>query len=876
MAKGIPSGTVTFLFTDIEGSTALAQQYPGQWELMRARHHELMHPAMRAHDGLVFEIVGDAFCVAFHTARQALGAAVEAQRVLHAEPWEPASVRVRMGIHTGTAEPDGGGGYHGYTALARTQRLMSSGHGGQVLVSLSTEQLVREDPPPGVSLRDVGEKRLKDLVFPERIFQLVISGLPEEFPPLKTLDAYRHNLPPQMTSFIGREEEISEVTQAVRTHRLVTLTGPGGAGKTRLALQVAADLLDDFPDGAWFVELASLEDPKFLPQAVLAAFGVSERPGRTATQSLLDFLRSKHLLLVLDNCEHLIASSAELTGALLTGVEIIRIMTTSREPLGVGGEAAWPVPALSFPDIQHVPGIDLLSQYEAVRLFTERARLVQPHFTVTESNAAAVAQICSRLDGIPLAIELAAARVKTLGTEQIAARLDDRFKILTANSRTALPRHQTLRAALDWSHALLSEAEQLLLHRLSVFAGGWTLEAAEDVCNLEGDQLDILDLLARLVDKSWVQVSDASGSTRYRMLETTRQYAREHWNAAGEPDAIRKQHAEYFAALAEGAASEWERAGFGAFLPVSGEQDNILTALEWALSGQAVQIGARLAAEMANIWDGHSLTTLQAHWARRARSYVRDLPPEVKARVLGAAARAESVQNNMEVAKQLGLQALAMFRDLGNAYRVGRTLVDLVSSTVDAPTEYAQAKAWQAEAVAIARAGGHLWLESTALIVLGEVARAAGDYATARTAYEDALQHAVRTGDPMMESISCYDLSIVRAHGQEYGLALDAGRRALRLTSEHRFDVHSAYFLTGVAGAIGGLGKPEIAARLYGASEALLESLGSVLQPSDVPDCERGRAGARALTGSERFEALIREGRSMTLGQATALALSGA
>src|SRR5687768_15276905 len=367
--------------------------------------------------------------------------------------------------------------------MSRVQRLMSAGHGGQVLISAATQELLLEDLPEKVSLRDLGERRLKDLIRPEHIYQLVIPGLPLEFPPLKTLDFYRHNLPVQLTSFIGREKEMEEGRQAILTHRLVTLTGVGGTGKTRLSLQIAADVLDQFQDGVWFVELAPISDPNLVPQAIFSCLGIPEQPGQTILQLLLDYLRAKKLLLVLDNCEHLIAACAELVDTLLGKAPAVKIIATSREALGVSGEMIWHVPSLSLPDARQVPTIAELSQYEAVQLFIERAMLVQSHFQITNANAPAVALICFRLDGIPLAIELAAARVKGLSAEQIASRLDDRFRLLTGGSRTALPRQQTLQATMDWSYELLSEAERALLCRLSVFAGGWTLEAAEGVCS---------------------------------------------------------------------------------------------------------------------------------------------------------------------------------------------------------------------------------------------------------------------------------------------------------------------------------------------------------------------------------------------------------
>ncbi len=540
----LPTGTVTFLFTDIEGSTQLWEQHPTAMQAALAQHDAILRQAIEANGGYVFKTVGDAFCAAFPTAPEALNAALETQRALNktSEVLETSEVwplRVRVGLHTGAAE-ERDHDYFGPT-LNRVARMFSAGHGGQTILSLATYELVRDHLPSGAALRDLGEHRLKDLTRPEHIFQLLAPDLPADFPPLKTLDAWPNNLPVQLTSFVGREKEMAEIKQQLAPLvpsgrggggegrvRLLTLTGPGGTGKTRLSLQTAADLLDAFANGVWLVELAPLADPALVPQTVATALGVREQQGRPVQATLTDYLREKKLLLILDNCEHLVEACASLADALLHACPGLKILASSREALGIAGEAPYRVPSLAIPDPRHLPPLETLTQYEAVRLFIERATTALPAFTVTNDNAPALAQICHRLDGIPLALELAAARVKLLRVEQIAARLDDRFRLLTGGSRTALPRQQTLRALIDWSYDLLSEPERALLQRLAVFAGGWTLEAAEAVCSeqkavgsgqkAEDKTLpsafrilpsafrilpsDVLDLLSRLVDKS--------------------------------------------------------------------------------------------------------------------------------------------------------------------------------------------------------------------------------------------------------------------------------------------------------------------------------------------------------------------------------------
>jgi predicted ATPase/class 3 adenylate cyclase len=586
-----PSGTVTFLFTDIEGSTKLSQQYPEAMPRLMARHNEILTQSIQAHEGYVYEVAGDSFCGAFSSAIDAVSAALDAQHRLHNEVWSPAPIKVRMGMHTGTVKLSNENTYTGYATLALAQRVMSAGHGGQILLSGATRELVRDSLPENTEMVDLGERRLKDLLRPERLYQLNALGLPIKFPPLNTLDVFPNNLPMQMTTFIGREKVIAEIKEGLADHRLVTLTGSGGTGKTRLSLQVAADLFDQFPHGTWFVELAPLTDPELIPQTILSTIGVNEQAGRAPIELLKEYLHGKKSLIILDNCEHLIEASARVTDILLNAAPDLKILASSREALGLKGELSYPVPPLSLPDIKHLPIAEQLSQYESVRLFIDRASLISPHFIVDRDNAPFIAQICYRLDGIPLAIELAAARVKVLTVEQISNRLDDRFRLLTGGSRTALPRQQTLRALIDWSYDLLAEKERLLLCRLSVFPGNWTLEAAEAIC--VGDNIesyDVLDLLSQLINKSLVltQSGDNSHSAeaplRYRMLETIRQYGLEKLLEVGEGNRIRDQHFNYYLQMAKQILPEFFGPKELVWLTwLDDEWDNIRAAVEWSI-----------------------------------------------------------------------------------------------------------------------------------------------------------------------------------------------------------------------------------------------------------------------------------------------------
>ncbi len=580
MAAALPSGTVTFLFTDIEGSTKLWEQYPEPMKRALARHDELVRSAIEDQGGHIIKTTGDGFHAAFQTGVDGCAAALAAQQSLLAAKWDELdshSLRVRIGLHTGEAEARAGD-YYG-PALNRAARLMAVAHGGQTLLSTTTADLVRDHLPAEASLRDLGEHRLKDLVRPEHVFQLNHSGLPAEFPPLSSVDAYPNNIPIQLTSFIGRDRELAEATARLASSRLLTLIGPGGTGKTRLGLQLAADLLPSYSDGVWVAELAPVADPALVLQTVASVFGVREQLGMPVHELLIDFLREKHLLLIVDNCEHLVDACAQLIEQLLQSCPDLKIIASSREALGISGETVYRVPSLSLPGVDE-PTRAAIAECEAVQLFVERASAANPKFGLTDQNAAAIAQICRRLDGIPLALELAAARLTVFSPEQVASRLDDRFRLLTGGSRTALPRQQTLRALIDWSYDLLPDPERKLFRKFSVFAGGCTFEAAENICS----EMDVLNLLTQLVNKSLVAVEDEKGGHRYRLLETVRQYARDKLLEFGESEEARNIHFQYFYDLAETAgpgldgpqALEWVGR-------LASEYDNIRAALEWGL-----------------------------------------------------------------------------------------------------------------------------------------------------------------------------------------------------------------------------------------------------------------------------------------------------
>jgi class 3 adenylate cyclase len=487
---GTPTGTVTFLFTDIEGSTRRWETDPASMRAASSREEAILRHAIGANGGYAYKMIGDAFQAAFPTAPQALQAALDAQHALRSENWpaEAGELKVRMVLHTGATE-ERGDDYVG-PALNRVARILSAAHGGQTLLSQVTHELVRDALPPDVRLVDMGEHRLKDLTRPEHIFQIVAPGLPSDFPPLKTLENRPNNLPLQPTPLIGRERELGEVEKLLRREEvlLVTLTGPGGTGKTRVGLQVASDLLDEFPDGVWYVELAALTDATLVAPTIAQTLSVSEVAGKPVIDTLKGYLREKKLLLVLDNFEQLMDARGAVA-ALVKAAPDVRVLVTSREKLNVYGEHEYAVPPLSLPDMKALPPLEKLTQYEAVELFIERARAAKADFDVNNDNAAAVAEICIRVDGLPLAIELAAARVKMLPPQALLARLSSSlsgpFKLLTGGARDLSARLQTLRGTIDWSYNLLSDEEKRFFARAAVFQGGRTLEALEAVCNLE-------------------------------------------------------------------------------------------------------------------------------------------------------------------------------------------------------------------------------------------------------------------------------------------------------------------------------------------------------------------------------------------------------
>ena len=887
----LPTGTVTFLFTDVEGSTRLWEDHPEAMRPALAAHDRILRDAVAGTGGLVFKTIGDAFCAAFGTAPDGLAAALAAQQALAREPWPDGVVlRVRMALHTGTAE-ERDGDYFGQP-LNRVARLLAAGHGDQTLVSEVTQGLTRDALLPSVGLLDLGDRRLKDLGRPERVFQLLHPSLPAEFPPLRSLDNpdLPNNLPPQMTSFIGREKEVAEVKALIGRARLVTLTGMGGTGKSRLSLQVAADLLDGSGDGVWLVELAALTDPALVPQAVADALGVGEEPGVPVRRALVDFLKARRLLLVLDNAEHVLAACAALVNDVLRVCPSVSVLASSREALGVPGEQTYRVPSLSLPDPKKPQTVESLSQFEAVRLFIERARLVQSAFAVTDENAPALAEVCHRLDGIPLALELAAARARTLTVPDINARLDSRFRLLTGGARTALPRQQTLRALIDWSYDLLNDREKAVLLRLSVFAGGWDLPAAEAVC--VGDDVEdweVLDLLTSLADKSLVAAETQGAGTRYRLLETIRQYAGDRLRENGEAAETGVRHRDYFLALAEEAAPQMNGPEAGAALArLRTEYENLRAALVWCREEEGgTQPGLRLAGALARFWETNgALAEGRERIGGALSAPGADAPTAPRAWALVGAGRLAYRQADQEEARRLAAEGLALSEAVNDrpGQAAATRLLGAIAASRGAEDE---ARSWTERALTLYREEGDKNGVAAMLNNLAILASESGDMGTANALYREALALHREAGDQLgvalllsnLGDLACdtgdlagarhwseEGLTLCRSlgdrSGEGYALAV-LGRVALREgeTAEARARIteglalfrevgekeQGVSLLENCAALRLAEGEADRAVRLLGAASALRNAIDVPQSPQDRAGAEATEAGARAV-----------------------------
>ena len=910
----VPSGTVTFLFTDIEGSTERWDHYRAAMKPALNRHDEILDAAIKSNGGYVFKKMGDAYCAAFRTAPEAVRAAIDAQVGLNKEDFsEVNGLRVRMALHTGYAD-ERDNDYFGPT-VNRVARLLAIGHGGQMLVSAAASDLLQGELPANASLRSLGGHRLKDLAHPEQVFQLVAVGLPSEFPALRSLDSLPNNLPLQVTSFLGRDEDIAEVKKLLEKTRLLTLAGTGGVGKTRLALQVGAEVLDKHPDGVWLVDLAGLQDPDLVISETASVLGVRVGADRALTESIIYALKPKRTLIIFDNCEHLITAAAHVAAAIIKGAPQVRVMATSREALGIGGEVVHRVNSLAVPQSSTGITAQNATQYGALALFVDRATAANTRFTLNDADARVLADICRSLDGIPFAIELAAARVKVMSVSHLAERLKERFRILTGGDRTALPRQQTMRALVDWSYNLLNERERTILNRVAVFAGGWTLEAASDICADDStESWEILDLISSLVDKSLVVVEMGGTSERYRLLESTWQYAREKLSEASESERLNRKHAGYFLKLAQAADTAWPSTPSTAWLAaLEPELANFRAAMGWALVDKHdVALGAALAGALKELWAGVGSRVEGLRWIKLALDALSDDQSTLTSAHLwlGLAINNEGVGADGEEAGQRaltqaqalddkGLTAVALafcafgldrrgrfdeaeatylkaaplLRETGNKKQLARVLswwsiIHFIRGNSEA------ARKGFSEALGFARSFDDEVLMATVLGNLAELAFAEGDVDKAISTHDEALALRLKTKNADGIANAYCNLAAYWLARNDNGKTRENGRHAIHWGREAQAHLLIAYATQHLAVVGAQEGRAQGAARLLGYVEEAIRKAEFAREPTEKWSYKKLMAELQQHLKDGEISALVAEGAGWTEDQAVAEALT--
>ena len=864
------SSVTTFLFTDIEGSTRLWEQQPERMQAALARHDTLAREAVETAGGTVVKTTGDGIHAAFDDPLGAVQAALAFARSLaDRSATSDIELRIRCGVHLGVVE-NRNRDFFG-SAVNRAARIMSAAHGGQILVSQATADFIRGRLPDGVTLRDLGAVRLRDLAQAEHVYQVGHPSLPQTFPALRSLEATPNNLPQQMTSFIGREKEAGELARAITLSRLVTVVGTGGLGKTRLSVQVAANLVDDFPDGVWLVELAALSDARLVPQAVASVLGITEPTDRSLADALAAYVRERRLLIVLDNCEHLIDACARLARQLLQAGAQTRIIATSREPLHVGGETLYALPALDLPGGAKAATPEALMQSDAARLFIDRAAAVHPSFAPTPANAAAIATICRRVDGIPLALELAAARVRALPVDTIAARLDDRFRLLTGGDRTGLPRQRTLRALIDWSYELLTPDEAALFRRLAVFTGGFTLDAAEAVG--EGEPVatdDVVETLTHLVEKSLVD-REAAGE-RYRLLETVRQYALEKLDATGEMRHRRTRHLEFYLAFAERARPGIVGPDQAQWLArLDAERENLLAAHAWSCEADlASEHGLRLVSALRRYWIFRGLPRLGYRITREALACASAQQPNaLRCDALLDAGQLGSYMGRYDEALHELEQCLAIARDLNDNVRISAVMQPLALAKLGRG-DVAAARLHLQEGLELAEKIGTPREIAGALNALAQTARAEGDLATADPLYSRVLAIARSTGNADILAVSLLNLAMVAIARGSNDHARDLLVEVLGIVEDSGLKTAAQGLLEVSAGLAAARGEWMRAARFFGATEAQTAETGLQRDPADEAFLAPLVSAARERLGADAFAAEDAAGRALAYEDAIA------
>ena len=816
--------TVTYLFSDIEGSTRLWESDPGRAARTLAWHDEVSRAAVEGHRGTVVKMTGDGLHAAFDDSSDALAAVIELQLALAKPPADLASLSVRCGLHLG-ADQRRDNDFYG-PAVNRAARIMCAAHGGQVLLSRAVADRLAGCLPPNVVLRDLGAVRLRDLGSAEQLFQLVHPQLRTDFPALRSMASTPNNLAQQLNAFVGRDREMEQVRHLLANSRLLTLLGMGGLGKSRLSMQVAAIVLEDYPDGVWFVELAAILEPQMVPQAAASVLGVKEEPGGTALDALTRFVRDRKLLIVLDNCEHVVHACAELAKRLLQAGPQVRVLASSRDALRIAGEAVFQVTPLPPPG-QAEHSVESLLANDAVRLFVDRATAVQPAFRLTGKAAVAVAEICRRLDGIPLALELAAARTRAMPIDVIAARLQDRFKLLVTTDRTVLPRQQTLRALIDWSYDLLPPLEHRLFQRLSVFVGGWTLQAAESVG--VGDFItagDVMDLLANLVEKSLVVLDVDSG--RYRMLDTVRHYAAEQLTRSGDEAATRSLHLAWCMALAEHARAGLAGPEQGRWIAeLDRERENLLGAHRWCDRAEGgVEQGLQLVFLLKLYWYHHGLLTLghrvTAEALARTRADDRSL---ARCRGLADVGQFCTFMGRYAAARGYLEESLVLAREMGDQNRIAAVLQTL-GQACRGEGDLTNAERYSAESIIEARAVGKPRQLASALNSHAQLLRQQGDLVGAESLYAEAVQILQGLGDHESVAIGRLNLAVVAIERGQADTAHALLGQALQVATELGSRQLGQSTLDILAGLCAADGRHDAALKMFGAAEAQAERSG--------------------------------------------------
>ena len=899
-ANVLPTGTVTFLFSDIEGSTRLEREIgTARYGALRERHREILRTAFGAHDGIEQGTEGDSFFVVFASAREAVAAAVEAQRALSVEPWPPdAPIRVRMGLHSGEAGMAGG------TLVGldinRAARIAAVAHGGQILASDATRALVASSLPADLRLRDLGEHRLRDLSGPERLAQVDADDLVSDHPAVRSLDARPNNLPTQLTTFVGREHELAEALELLERSRLLTLTGPGGTGKTRLSLQVAAAAADRFPDGVWFVALEPVRDPGLVASTIGRTLGAQDSATRPAQETLVDAIADRRHLIVLDNFEQVLAAGP-VVADILRRCPNVTFLVTTRSALRISGEQEYPVPGLPAPpDVSRLSelerlnlplavrelDLDALNQYEAVRLFIARAVSVRPSFSVTNANAPAVAQICARLHGMPLAIELAAARIKLLTPDQILARLEDHLTLLSAGSRDLPERQQTLRGAIAWSYDLLDDGARRLLDRLSVFRGGCELETAEAVCGPPTELgLDIFDGLSALVDQSLLRIAEDQAEPRFVMTETIAEFAIEMLATRGERDAIQERHARVFLDLAEQAAPNLSGEDQRTWLDrLERDHDNLRAALDWSTSRPEPDIAARLAFALWRFWQQRGyLNEARARFdAIAVMGWT--LEPRIAARFAEGHGGVAYWQADHPVAKGRYGEALEIWRRLGDKGEIANALyndayADILPfmglATKDIPADTSRiGQAKLEEALALYREVGDKAGEGNVLWGLGSYHYFAKAGDEAERWYLESLALHRESGQRTMEAWSLHMLALTTISRADVGPSFEYAKHALRHFRDSGDVAGITLVLDDLASIAVARGDPPRAARIFGGARHLQRTTGTDLA-SYVEETYRqfDAPSPRESMPPGDFERYTAEGATLGLDELVAYAL---